>query len=82
MGSGKGGTLKGGQGGLPPGPTNSFINAKNLYIYKLKFTKTVVTIKQHTLKDVNNCLNNPQTPGGQSSHLYLNVAHFFNTGVN
>jgi hypothetical protein len=44
-------------------------------------------MKQHTLKNVNNCLNTNiysylQTPGGQCSNLYLNVVHFFNASVN
>jgi hypothetical protein len=39
------------------------------------------------LKNVNNCLNTNiysylETSGGQRSNLYLNVIHFFNTGVN
>jgi hypothetical protein len=39
------------------------------------------------LKNVNDCLNTNicsylETCGGQSSNLYLNVVHFFNTGVN
>jgi hypothetical protein len=38
-------------------------------------------------KNVNNCLNTNiysylETAGGQSSNLYLNVIHFFNTTVN
>jgi hypothetical protein len=34
-------------------------------------------------KNVNNCLNtNLETSGGQSSNLYLNVVHFFNTSAN
>ncbi len=38
-------------------------------------------------KNVNNCLNTNiysylETSGGQSSNLYLNVVHFFNTIVN
>jgi hypothetical protein len=38
-------------------------------------------------KIVNNCLNSSiysylETSGGQSSNLYLNVVHFFNTSVN
>jgi len=42
---------------------------------------------QRTLKVVNNCLNTNiysylETSGGQSSNLYLNVIHFFNTSVN
>jgi hypothetical protein len=41
----------------------------------------------HALKNVNNCLNSNiysylETSGGQSSNLYLNVVHFFNTSVN
>jgi len=38
-------------------------------------------------KNVNNCLNTNiysffETSGGQSSNLYLEVVHFFNTSVN
>ncbi len=41
-------------------------------------------MKQHTLKNVNNCLNTNiypylETSGGQISNLYLNIVHFFNT---
>jgi hypothetical protein len=44
-------------------------------------------MEQRTLKDVNNYLNPNiysylDTSGCQSSILYLNVVHFFNTGVN
>ncbi len=44
-------------------------------------------MEQHALKSVNNCLNNNlysyrETSGGESSDLYLNVAHFFNSNVN
>jgi len=44
-------------------------------------------IVQRALKNVNNCLNTNiysylETSGGPSSNLYLNVVHFFNTGVN
>ncbi len=44
-------------------------------------------MEQHTLRNVNNYLNTNiysylETPGGQSSNAYLNVAHFFNTSVN
>ncbi len=44
-------------------------------------------MEQHALKNVNNCLNDNiysylEAPGGQSFNLYLNVVHFFNTGVN
>jgi hypothetical protein len=45
------------------------------------------TMEQHDFKNVNNCLNiniylHLETSGGQSSNLYLNAVHFFNTGVN
>jgi hypothetical protein len=38
-------------------------------------------------KNVNNCLNTNiysylETSGGQTSNLYLNIVHFFNTSVN
>ncbi len=44
-------------------------------------------MEQRNLKNVNNCLNANvysyiETSGGQSSNLYLNVVHFFNTSVN
>ncbi len=44
-------------------------------------------MEQHALKSVNNCLNTNiysylETYGSQSSILYLNVVHFFNTIVN
>ncbi len=44
-------------------------------------------MEQHTLKNVNNCLNTKiypylETFGGQSSNLCLNAIHFFNTRVN
>jgi hypothetical protein len=43
-------------------------------------------MEQRTLKNVNNYLNTNiysylKTSGGQSSILYLKVAHFFNTNV-
>jgi hypothetical protein len=43
--------------------------------------------EQHAIQNVNNCLNTNiysylETSGGQSSNLYLNVVHFFNTSVN
>jgi len=48
---------------------------------------TASAIEQHTFKNVNNCLNTNtysylETSGGQSSNLYFNVVHFFNTCVN
>ncbi len=51
------------------------------------FSKTtLVLMEQHTLQNVNNCLNTSiysylETSGGQSSHPYSNVVHFFNTRV-
>ncbi len=50
-------------------------------------TVNLITMEQHSLKSVNNCLNTNiysylETSGGQSSYLYLNVANFFNTTVN
>jgi hypothetical protein len=44
-------------------------------------------MEQLNLKNVINCLNTNiysylETSGGQSSNLYLNVVHFFNTSVN
>jgi len=45
------------------------------------------SMEQRALKNVNNYLNTNinsyfQTFGGQSSNLYLNVVHFFNTSGN
>jgi len=44
-------------------------------------------MEQHALKNIKICLNTNiyfylETSGGQSSNLYLNVFHFFNTSVN
>ncbi len=44
-------------------------------------------MEQRAIKNVNNCMNTNiysylETSGGQSSNLYLNVVHFFNTSVN
>ncbi len=46
-----------------------------------------IEMEQHALKNVNNCLitniySYSDTSGGQSSNLYLNAVHFFNTSVN
>jgi len=46
-----------------------------------------IFMEQHTFKNVKNCLNTNiyyylETSGGQSSNLYLNAVHFFNTRVN
>jgi len=47
----------------------------------------VKSMEQHALKNVNNFLNTNiysylETYGGQSSSLYFDVVHFFNTSVN
>jgi len=47
----------------------------------------IAGMEQRTIKNVNNHLNINiyyylETSGGQSSNLYLNVVHFFNTSVN
>jgi hypothetical protein len=44
-------------------------------------------MEEHALKNANNSFNTNiysylGTSGGQSSNLYLNVGHFFNTSVN
>ncbi len=44
-------------------------------------------IKQRAFKNRNNCLNTNissylETSGIQSSNIYLNVVHFFNTSIN
>jgi len=49
--------------------------------------KKLGRMEEHTLKNVNKCLNTNiysylETSGVQSSHPYLNVIHFFNTRVN
>jgi hypothetical protein len=54
------------------------LNGIELYVH---------TIEQHALRNVNNCsITNTfsylETSGGQSSNLYLDVVHFFNTSVN
>jgi hypothetical protein len=44
-------------------------------------------MEQRALKNVNDCLNTDiysylETSGDESSNLYLNVVHFFNTSLN
>jgi len=53
--------------------------------YKMK--AKIIPMEQRTLKNVNNCLNANiysylETSCGQSSYLYLNIAHYFNASVN
>jgi len=47
----------------------------------------ILSMEQHTLENVNNCLNTNiysylETSGGQSFILYLKVVNFFNTSAN
>ncbi len=54
---------------------------------QLKFVNSAQTMEQNALKNVNICLSTNiyfylQTSDGQSSNLYLNAVHFFNTSVN
>ncbi len=44
-------------------------------------------MEQHALENLNECLNTNiysylEKSGGQSSNVYLNVVHFFNTSLN
>ncbi len=53
-------------------------------ISKVVMSNVVVPMEQHTLKNVNNCLNTNiysylETSGGQTYNPYLNVVHFLNT---
>ncbi len=50
--------------------------------YLIMILTEVMEMEQHALKKLNNCLNTNIYSGGQSSNLYLNVVHFFNTSVN
>ncbi len=50
------------------------------------FRLAAFSMEQHALKNENNYLNTNiyyylETSSGQSSNLYLNVIHFFNTDV-
>ncbi len=59
-----------------------------MYLFKkIQMKLDLYLMEQCAFKTVNNCLNTNiysylETSGGQSYNLYLNVAHFFNTGVN
>jgi hypothetical protein len=51
---------------------------------KTALASMFVPMEQHSLKNINNCLNTNicsylETSGALSSKLYLNVVHFFNT---
>ncbi len=63
------------------GQTEKWANRQKLWMDRWS------TTEQHALKAVNNCLNMNiysylETSGGQSSNLYFNVVHFFNTSIN
>jgi hypothetical protein len=60
---------------------------ENVGIATINGANILFAMKQWALKNINNCLNTNiysyiETSGGQSSNLYLNVIHFFNTRVN
>ncbi len=52
-----------------------------------KLLENSCSMEQRALQNENSCLNTNiysylETSGGQSSNLYLNAVHFFNTSVN
>ncbi len=58
------------------------VKAKLFTVWKI----LCLLMEQLTFKNVNNCLNTSiysylLTSGGQSSNLFINVIHFFNTSV-
>jgi hypothetical protein len=61
---------------------------KAQFIGYLKFSSLQLgAMEQHTLKNVNNGLNTKiysylETSVGKIANLYLNVVHFYSTGVN
>jgi len=63
------------------------VGQNKLYHFSWAYFRASVAMEEHTLKIVNNCWNTNiysylETSGGQTSNLYLNVVHFFNTSVN
>ncbi len=74
---------------FPPTKLGSFTLVSSLVLSKklTSFLKMLLfSMEQHTLKNINNCLNTNiysylETSGGQSSNPYLNVVHFFITSV-
>jgi hypothetical protein len=63
------------------------LSMTTLGIMALSITLHSTVMEQHDLRSVNNCLNANiysylETSGSQSSKLYLNVVHFFNTSLN
>ncbi len=65
-----------------------FISPEKLWLRGCdKYDQVKSTMEQRNLKNANNYLNTNiysylETSGGQSSNLYLNAVHFFNTRVN
>jgi hypothetical protein len=58
-----------------------------MLVLKQLFTVFMPAMEQHAFKNTNNCLNTHiysylDTSDGQSSNLYLNVAHFFSASFN
>jgi hypothetical protein len=61
----------------------SIVIISNVVISNLIVGFVVVSMEQHTLKTINNCLNtNLETFGCQSSYIYLNVVLFLKISVN
>ncbi len=61
-------------------------NVKRWSIIDFSLSLTQVSMEQHTLKckqlfEYTNIYSYLETSGGQSSNLFLNVVHFFNTRV-
>ncbi len=64
-----------------------FARAIIIYTSKMFINMNVSDNRTAHFKNVNNCLNTNiyfylETSGGQSTNLYLNVVHFFNTSIN
>jgi len=70
-------------------PTTSTASSKGIFAEATNSTNQTIMVRAGTVrfKNVSSCLNINiysylETSGGQSSNLYFNVAHFFNTSVN
>jgi len=63
------------------------LRMKTLFTFMVEESVIWENMEQHTLKNINNCLNTNiysylETSGGQSSNQYLNALHFLNTRAN
>ncbi len=68
-------------------PLTSIVDLRLIYHRLGHCYKPITAMEQGALKNVNNSLNTNlysylETSGIESSNLYLNVAHFFNTSAN